>query len=189
MGETSKAHDRRMRDGFFDRFCVGVGIDIGCAGYEAEPDVVAPPNARVRPWDYLDGDAHEMRGLEPESFDFVYSSHLLEHLADPVRAIRRWWELVEQGGRLVLSVPHRDLYERIQVLPSRWNAEHKFFILPDRSEPPNTYSLRGLVWEATGQEPMMLRTCDAGWEHVPLSVHPPGEYSIEGAWVKPLKRG
>ena len=47
-------------------------------------------------------------------FDFVFSSHCLEHMQDPVKcpSLRDWWQLVRPGGVLIVIVPDEDLYEQ-----------------------------------------------------------------------------
>ena len=61
-----------------------------------------------------------------ESYDFVYSSHCLEHLDDPIYALCEWWGLVKPGGYLVVVVPDEDLYEQGRFKTrSRWSREHK----------------------------------------------------------------
>jgi SAM-dependent methyltransferase len=41
-------------------------------------------------------------------YDFVLSSHMLEHTANPLRAFDEWKRLLKPGGALVLVVPARD---------------------------------------------------------------------------------
>ena len=53
----------------------------------------------------------EATALEPiksESYDFVLSSHTLEHIANPLRALSEWKRVLKGNGILVLVVPHRD---------------------------------------------------------------------------------
>lgn len=40
-----------------------------------------------------------------ESFDFVYASHVLEHIRDDAAAIREIWRVLRRGGLAVLPVP------------------------------------------------------------------------------------
>ncbi len=47
-------------------------------------------------------------GLQAASYQFILSSHMLEHLANPLGALRRWRELLVCTGHLLLVVPHRD---------------------------------------------------------------------------------
>src|SRR5882672_7208044 len=102
-GETSKARARREEDGFFNRFCQGRGLDVGHGG-----DPVSPGCAE---WDIEDGDAHLLAGVPNDAFDFVYSSHTLEHLENPALALRNWSRVLAPGGHLILFLPDRDLYE------------------------------------------------------------------------------
>ena len=79
-GETSKAKPRRLREGFYEKYLGGNGLDIGFGG-----DLVVP---NARGWDFEHGDAQDLSGLENEKFDFVYSSHTLEHMQDPAIALK-----------------------------------------------------------------------------------------------------
>jgi hypothetical protein len=85
-------------------------------------------------------------------------------------------------------VPHRDLYEKRTTLPSAWNADHKFFILPDRDELPFTLGLLPLVKSALPEprEIVYVRTCDRGHTICDPHAHSDGEYSIEAVVRKRL---
>lgn len=134
--ETRKAFERRAALGWFDKYLVGSGIDIGC-GYDIlqSPQQLphrGPDTSKIdfskpficRGWEQADGDAQYMRGIPDESFDFVYSSHCLEHMVDPSIALSNWWRILKRGGHLVVVVPDEDLYEQ-GVWPSRGNGDHK----------------------------------------------------------------
>jgi len=43
-----------------------------------------------------------------ETYDFLLSSHTIEHIANPIKALREWVRVVKTGGTLVLIVPHHD---------------------------------------------------------------------------------
>ncbi len=45
-------------------------------------------------------------GLESESFDEITLSHVLEHLHDPVSALREAYRILQTGGRLWVTVPN-----------------------------------------------------------------------------------
>jgi catechol 2,3-dioxygenase-like lactoylglutathione lyase family enzyme len=170
--ETSKARARRLRDGFFDAYCTGKGLDVGFGG-----DLLAP---NCQPWDFEHGDGQHLTGLADGSFDFVYSSHTLEHIPDPEAALRNWWRVLKPGGFLLLYVPHRDLFEKKQTLPSRWNREHLRFFLPDRDEPPDTVGIRSLISRVlTNEEVIYVRECSEGHTVSDPDRHSDGEYSIE----------
>jgi len=42
------------------------------------------------------------------SYDFVLSSHSLEHVANPLLALQEWRRVLKTDGTLVLVLPHRD---------------------------------------------------------------------------------
>ena len=114
MNESSKS-----KRWFTDRqraALAGTVLDIGAG---------ADPVARgAVVFDQDQGDANRISGLEPASFDCVYSSHCLEHMTDPVASLANWWTFVRPGGTLFLIVPDEDLYEQ-GVFPSRFNSDHK----------------------------------------------------------------
>lgn len=124
--ETSKAAVRRLKS--FDLYAkvfAGNGIDIGCGNDPLSDQMhLWPYLLSVYGWDWPDGDAQEMPGLDPETFSFVYSSHTLEHVRDPRATLERWWQLIRPGGYLLVQVPDEDTYEQ-GVWPSTWNPDHK----------------------------------------------------------------
>lgn len=50
----------------------------------------------------------DLHGIPAEAFGIVLSSHTIEHIADPLRALREWVRILANDGTLVLIVPHRD---------------------------------------------------------------------------------
>ena len=127
MKECSKSIARRLADSNFTRrYFVGAGIDIG-----GKPDPLALYQElfcrieSVQTWDWEDGDAQIMDGVPANHFDFVHSSHCLEHLVDPYLGLRTWLRVVRKGGYLVITVPDEDLYEQ-GTFPSTFNRDHKW---------------------------------------------------------------
>lgn len=180
MTETIKHHELRVKAGWYTRYCHDPGIDIGCG-----PDPVQPT---FRRWDmaYGDGDATYLHGLPAGIFATVYSSHLLEHLADPVTGLQNWYRILRPGGHLIVDVPHRDLYERRTSLPSRWNRDHKHFFLPDTAEEPCTLSFWHTVLSAIPNADIVsFEVLREGWQEVPEGIHPVGCYTIEAIIKKP----
>ena len=49
---------------------------------------------------------------------------MVEHLSDPLAAVKDWHKLLREDGYLIMTVPSWELYEGM-VWPSRWNREHK----------------------------------------------------------------
>ena len=56
--------------------------------------------------DYL-SDATNLSFAADESMDFVCSSHLLEHLTNPLQAITEWKRVLKKGGIIYAAVPDK----------------------------------------------------------------------------------
>lgn len=54
------------------------------------------------------GEAVSLDPLVGKSYDFILSSHVLEHCANPIAALLRWKAVLRVSGMLVLVLPHRD---------------------------------------------------------------------------------
>lgn len=117
-GTTSCSLEARKRNKDFDRYLHGRGIDIG-GGY----DTLVVENGTVDIWDVQQGDATHMRGAATD-YDFVYSSHCLEHILEVDVALENWCRILKPGGHLFFAVPDFDLYEK-KLWPSRFNHDHK----------------------------------------------------------------
>jgi len=181
MSETEKSHNRRLQEGWFDRYVVAPVIDIGCGNDPITED--ATKYDRI----HGGGDATFCRDIPDQSFMTVYASHVLEHVWHPLTAIQNWVRILKPGGRLIICVPHRDLYEKKQLLPSRWNGDHKTFWLPFSCDPPVTFSLFHTVQDACPELMIeMIRILDDGWVSNGDDQHSGGEYAIELIARKPL---
>ncbi len=171
-GETTKAFHRRLREGFFDKYCQGRGLDIGYGG-----DPITP---NVEGWDFEDGDAQYLAGAPNEAYDFVYASHTIEHMVDCDIALTNWWRVTKPGGYLLLYLSHREIYEKKPTLPSRFNSDHKHFFLPDRDEPPDTLGVRPLLERVLpGSEIVYVKECAEGHTITDPMRMSDGEFSIE----------
>jgi SAM-dependent methyltransferase len=51
-------------------------------------------------------EATDLLSIPDERYDFILSSHTIEHVANPLRALREWIRTLKAGGVLVLVVPH-----------------------------------------------------------------------------------
>jgi SAM-dependent methyltransferase len=148
MHESSKSIFRKVKDSrFATRYLVGDGIDIG-----AGPDQLGhyyeffPLMRSCRAWDLPDGDAEILAGIENNTFDFVHSSHCLEHMRDARNALNNWIRVLKPGGHLVCIIPDEDLYEQ-GVFPSTFNSDHKhtFTIHKKQSWSGNSINLLDLL--------------------------------------------
>ena len=150
MNEQSKAAKRRFNDGaFHTRYLVGNGIDIGGAIDPLGQYVrVFPLMLSAQTWDIDkgDSDAQFMDGIEDDTYDFLSSSHCLEHINYPQEALYNWIRIVKPSGFLIITVPDEDIYEG-GVFPSRWSPEHKhtFTIHKENSWSPVSINVLDLL--------------------------------------------
>lgn len=118
-GAVAEAEVQAVRRTLAQVFLRGQGVEVG-AGSRPFP---VPPQARCRYGDIRDQaqladyfgtdrvsvegriDAQTMAGVPPDSLDFVISAHVIEHLDDPLGAIRATVQVLRPGGVFLLVVP------------------------------------------------------------------------------------
>ena len=80
------------------QFWYGVGLDVGGGKW---------PLSGAIPVDKASGaDAYCLPGGE---YDYIFSSHCLEHLHDPIKVLLHWKSKIKKGGVLFLYLPHPDM--------------------------------------------------------------------------------
>ena len=77
----------------------------------------------------IDCDCENLGMFTSNSMDFVFSSHLLEHMEDPTRVLASWWRVIKPEGYLVLYLPHADFYPKVGQPGA--NPDHKHDFLPN----------------------------------------------------------
>ena len=170
--ETFKARKRRDKENFFELYCKGQGLDIGYGGDLLVPNCLG--------WDIEDGDAQYIEKLSNEEFDFLYSSHTLEHLDDPNIVIKNWWRVIKKNGYMILYIPERDLYEKKKTLPSRFSLDHKHYFKLENDEEPNTIGVMQLLKRnLENYKVIYSKICKEGFTIDDPYKHSDGEYSIE----------
>lgn len=175
MNETSKTLERLKRDGYFEKYLKGRGLDIGCGN---------DPLPGAEPWDTPQGDAQYLEGVLPHTYDFIYSSHCLEHMVDPYIALWNWWKVLKPGGHLVVVVPDEDLYEQ-GAWPSFWNGDHKHTFTPYKTTSwcKDSVNLVDLVMCICEDEPgklISLKIIDEGYDY---SLQPTFGDDLTFTWV------
>jgi len=148
MKEQSKSAKRRFYDGnFLTKYFVGNGIDIGCGDDSiAQYIEMFRSITSMRLWDKQDGDAQYLENIDNNVFDFVHSSHSLEHMKDVSLALSNWIRVLKPNGYLIITVPDEDLYEH-GYWPSRFNPEHfwSFTIYKNNSKLSKSINVIDLV--------------------------------------------
>ena len=84
-------------------FCIGKGLDIGgFYGWTLKGSIPINIIDNSLPYDAFnipDG----------EEWDYIFSSHCLEHLVDPIKALEYWMSKIKSGGCVYLYLPHPDM--------------------------------------------------------------------------------
>lgn len=84
------------------KVCIGLGLDIGCG----REDWKLPGSFGIDPKLDMKYDAYHLPQQGPNGWDYIFSSHCLEHLPDYVKALRYWTDSLKVGGTLFLYLPH-----------------------------------------------------------------------------------
>jgi ADP-heptose:LPS heptosyltransferase/predicted SAM-dependent methyltransferase len=111
----------------------GRGIDLGCGPYVTFPHFIrvdncvdeqlfgrsAHPDIRIQTAENLDLFASA-------SMDFVFSSHLLEHIPpeNVSKTLKEWLRIIKRDGHLVMYLPADDLYPKVGEHGA--NPDHKW---------------------------------------------------------------
>lgn len=118
----------------------GRGLDIGAGMYRTFPHFITVDNnadARLfghqmpRP-DLFTEDAAKLDMVASESMDFVFSSHLLEHVPEEavVKTLKEWWRVMRLRGYLVLYLPDAEEYPKVGEEGA--NPDHKWNVSYNR---------------------------------------------------------
>jgi SAM-dependent methyltransferase len=79
------------------KYCKGKGVDVGAGNWSIDGAKAVENNENETAYKLLEND---------ESLDYVFSSHLLEHLDKPQVAIEEWSKKLKSGGILFMYLPH-----------------------------------------------------------------------------------
>lgn len=123
--ETSKSTRLRGSLNHVKTYFQGKGLDIG-----AGDDPLITPYGTVDVFDTPQGDAQLLSSVTDNTYDFIYSSHCLEHMRDVEEALKNWCRVLKPSGYLFITVPDWTLYEH-ETWPSRFNADHKHVFTTD----------------------------------------------------------
>ena len=83
-------------------------------------------------------DATDISLVKNESYDFCFSSHSLEHIANPLKAVSEWLRITKEGGYVIIIVPeksfcfdHKNQNETVShrvvslknIFPEKWSEK------------------------------------------------------------------
>jgi SAM-dependent methyltransferase len=171
--ECRATHKEFWENRFYDKYMQGRGIDVGAVGSD-NTTVAILPGAQIIDLGTPGYDGITLP-LTDESQDYVFSSHMWEHVKERDLILKEWFRVTKIGGYVIIFLPHQFLYEKKKELPSKWNGDHRKFFTPgiamreiENIIEPNTYRLR------------FMRDNDDGFDYSRgPTVHSHGRYQIE----------
>jgi len=120
LGEKLEAEAQSARRAIAHSFISGSGLEIGAASRPFPlPAGVSCFYGDVNDHDALrtrcEGElvpagelnAQTLEGVTDASLDFVIAAHVIEHLENPLGALRHWLRVLRPGGRAIVVVPDK----------------------------------------------------------------------------------
>lgn len=113
----------------------GTGIDVGCGDKKLYDHFIGVDNLNHEQFGWnikpdIISEATDLKLFASGSLDFVFSSHVLEHIEDAPKALKEWFRVLRCGGYLVLYLPHEDLYPKLGEPGA--NPDHKHNLNQDK---------------------------------------------------------
>lgn len=115
------------------RYTRGRGLDLGCGSDKAFPHFIGVDNGDHdenfgfrSAADVMVKTCEKLDIFASASMDFVFSSHLLEHIENTKETLTEWWRLVRPGGYMILYLPHKNLYPNIGSKDANPTHVHDF---------------------------------------------------------------
>ena len=57
-------------------------------------------------------EASNLESIDSGYYDFLLSSHVIEHLANPIRGLSEWTRVLKESGYLILLIPdYRETFD------------------------------------------------------------------------------
>ena len=111
----------------------GLGLDIGCGPWKVFPHSIGLDGEAYASYDNkgpnLVMDCRALPLFADGLFDYIFSSHFLEHVEDPQAVLAEWWKKLKVGGVLILYLPHKLYYPNCGQPGA--NPDHKHDFMPD----------------------------------------------------------
>jgi 2-polyprenyl-3-methyl-5-hydroxy-6-metoxy-1,4-benzoquinol methylase len=165
IGHSKDSRGRILDVGCGNGHFLGVVRRLGWLGYGVEIDTIAAAAARGRGCEILGSQLGDLSHSYDQFFDVITLSHVIEHLHDPVSALRHCRRLLKQGGYVWIETPNTDSVG-YEIYGGYWRG----------LEPPrhlvlfNSRSLRSCLQRAGFERIRILPPRDAGERLFTLSA-------------------
>lgn len=128
--DAPQGHESRKIKYLLPRYTRGRVLEIGPGTEKAFPHFIGYDSGHHFGKGAADivGDAAVLSLFADESFDAVFSSHVLEHMEDMKATLAEWGRVIKPGGFLCLYVPSANLYPKCGEPGA--NPDHKHDIYP-----------------------------------------------------------
>lgn len=118
LEKTYHSETEKVRD-IVIPYCQGYGCDIGFGGDKIKSDAIGID--LPTPYTTVGGDKvdipcdviNEPIPVVNDTYDYVYSSHLIEDLEDTLKGINEFIRILKSGGNLILVFPDQQIYEKV----------------------------------------------------------------------------
>jgi len=87
----------------------GIGLDVGCSRWKIKPDVIG---VDIRKIPGVDLTIHDWNAISSNEYDYLFSSHCLEHIENWQDALEHWVRVVKIDGIVFLYLPNPVSYNR-----------------------------------------------------------------------------
>jgi len=125
--ETSDGYEQRKVRPKIAELLFGTILDVGCGSEKIVPGAVGVDLGGAAD---LKTDLSAPFALSVFSsgfFDVVFSSHCLEHMHFPDELLREMYRVTKTNGRIILYLPHKDLYPNIGKEGANPDHKHDFY--------------------------------------------------------------
>lgn len=130
------------------RYLENVSQEEWLARYHLEP---SPASDAI--WEhYLVGDAQTLAGIDEGTLDFIYSSHVFEHLMNPLGVLANWSARLKPGGSVLAVVPDSRYCFDLRQEPSTL-AEMERERIEEQWTPPRAKYEKWCAGTMIGQQP------------------------------------
>ena len=83
-----------------------IKLDLGCGPRKISPDFIGIDNSKMPGVDLRLNLENAILPFENNSVDYIFASHVLEHIQNYVPLVEELWRIMKPGGKLEVVVPH-----------------------------------------------------------------------------------